>query len=67
MKPVAQHAAATLELQKDAAWYEQREEGLGQRFFVAVQEVKLFIRQFRNWARLTGAAHATERFVASHT
>ena len=34
MKPVAQHAAATLEMEDAAAWYE-REAGMGDRFFAA--------------------------------
>lgn len=45
MKPVAQHAAATLELEEAAAWYERRVEGLGARFFEAVQQTKQAIRQ----------------------
>ena len=45
MKPVAQHADATLEMEEAASWYEQREFGLGERFLHAVNQAKRFIRQ----------------------
>ena len=45
MKPVAQHAAATLELADAAAWYEARVEGLGARLFESFQETVRFLRQ----------------------
>jgi toxin ParE1/3/4 len=44
MKPVAQHAAATLEMEDAARWYEC-EAGMGERFFAAVNEAKAFIRR----------------------
>ena len=45
MKSVIQHAAATFELAASVAWYEQRESGLGERFYAAVQATKRFIRE----------------------
>ena len=44
MKPVAQPAAATVEMEEAAAWYE-REAGMGDRIFTAVNLAKSFVRR----------------------
>lgn len=46
MKPVVALPAATAELAQAVAWYEEREPGLGERFYVAFQEARLFIRRY---------------------
>ena len=45
MKPVVELLDATVELEQAVEWYEERETGLGERFYLGFCEARLFVRR----------------------